>query len=76
MVKFHEQAKKKFHRARGRVKMKPESEIPYPCSYSNWDKLFNFLVFTATSSLGTQLSRVRAAAKMSAGGVGSPSNQL
>ncbi len=52
----------------------------YPCSYSNRPNFSNFLSFTATflwyTRLFTLLNRVRAAAKISAGGVGSPYNQL
>ncbi len=56
------------------------AQAHYPCSYSNLAKFFNFLGFTATflwcSLLFTLLNRVRAAAKISARGVGSPYNQL
>ena len=48
----------------------------YPCSYSNRLNLSIFLVFMATFLLCSQLNPVRAAAKMSAGGVGSSYNQL
>ncbi len=51
----------------------------YPCSYSNWPNFSIFSGFTATflrCTLLFLLNRVRAAAKISAGGVGSPYNQL
>ena len=52
------------------------AQAHYPCSYSNWLNFSIFLVFTATFLWFTLLYRVRTAAKISAGVVGSPYNQL
>ena len=48
----------------------------YQSSYSNWPGVQVFLVFTATFLLCSLLNWIKVALKISAGGVGSPYNQL